>query len=154
VGASPKTVEARGLTNSGKYSDDNVIISLQFPDGSQGTITYVANGDKSYSKERIEAFGGGAVAVLDDFRRLELVRGGRKHVVRSFIRQDKGHVGEWKLFAESITSGKNPPIQFEEIVASTLATLRIAESRSIGRAVRVNAAEFIASASIAVPIAG
>jgi predicted dehydrogenase len=147
LGTSPTTVEARGLTNPGKYSDDNVIISLQFPDGSQGTITYVANGDKSYSKERVEVFGGGTVAVLDDFRRLELVRRGRKQVLRSFIRQDKGHIGEWKRFAESITSGEETPIPFEESVASTLSTLRIAESRSFGGAVRVNAAEFIASAS-------
>ncbi len=147
VGAFPTTVEARELTNPGKYSDDNVIVSLQFPDGSQGTITYVANGDKSFSKERIEVFGGGAVAVLEDFRRLELVRRGRKQVVRSFIRQDKGHIGEWKLFAKSITSGEDSPIPFNEIVASTLSTLRITESRSFGGIVRVNAAEFIASAS-------
>jgi predicted dehydrogenase/threonine dehydrogenase-like Zn-dependent dehydrogenase len=147
VGASPATVEARGLTNPGKYSDDNVIISLQFPDGSQGTITYVANGDKSYSKERIEVFGGGAVAALEDFRKLELVHRGRKQVVRSFIRQDKGHIGEWKLFAKSIMSGEGAPIPFNEIVASTLSTLRIAESRSFGGVVDVNAAEFIASAS-------
>lgn len=147
VGASPARVEARGLTNSGKYSDDNVLISLQFSDGSQGTITYVANGDKSYSKERIEVFGGGAVAVLEDFRRLELVRAGHKQVIRSFMRQDKGHIGEWKLFAKSIMSGEDGPIAFNEIVASTLATLRIAESRSFGGEVSVNAAEFIAAAS-------
>jgi len=147
VGASPATVEARGLTNPGKYSDDNVIISLQFYDGSQGTITYVANGDRSYSKERIEVFGGGAVAALEDFRRLELVHRGRKEVARSFIRQDKGHIGEWNLFAKSIMSGEDAPIPFDEIVASTLSTLRIAESRSFGGVVDVNAAEFIASAS-------
>jgi predicted dehydrogenase len=147
VGAHPLTVEARGLTNHDRYSDDNVIISLQFPDGSQGTVTYVANGDKSYSKERVEVFGGGAVAVLEDFRRLELVRSGRKQVIRSFIRQDKGHVSEWKLFARSVTSGEDAPIPFEEIIASTLSTLRVAESRSFGGIVRVNAAEFLASAS-------
>jgi predicted dehydrogenase len=147
VGASPATVEARGVTNPGKYSDDNVIISLQFSDGSQGTITYVANGDRSYSKERIEVFGGGAVAALEDFRRLELVHRGRKEVARSFIRQDKGHIGEWNLFAKSIMSGEDAPIPFDEIVASTLSTLRIAESRSFGGVIDVNAAEFIASAS-------
>jgi len=147
VGSSPTTVEARALTNPGKYSQDNLIVALQFPDGSQGTITYVANGDKSYSKERIEVFGGGAVAVLEDFRRLELVRRGHKQFMRSFIRQDKGHVGEWKLFVKSITSGEDAPIPFNEIVASTLSTLRIMESRSFGGVVPVNTAEFIASAS-------
>jgi len=55
------------LSNPGKYSNDNVICSLRFADGSQGTISYLANGDKSYSKERVEVFGGGAVAVLRTF---------------------------------------------------------------------------------------
>jgi len=147
VGSSPTVVAARGLPNPGKYADDNVIVSLQFADGSQGTITYVANGDKSYSKERVEVFGGGAVAVLEDFRRLELVRHGRKRVFRSFWRQDKGHVGEWRLFAKGIRCGKEAPIPFDEIVASTLSTLRVAESRSLGEHVNVDTADFIASAS-------
>ncbi len=147
VGASPTRVETRGLPNPGKYADDNVIVSLQFADGSQATIAYVANGDRSYSKERVEVFGGGAVAVLEDFRRLEMVRHGRKQVVRSLLRQDKGHAGEWRLFAQAIRSSQEAPIPFDEIVASTLCTLRAAESRSLGEAVDVNAVDFIASAS-------
>jgi predicted dehydrogenase/threonine dehydrogenase-like Zn-dependent dehydrogenase len=147
VGASPTRVETRGLPNPGNYADDNVTVSLQFADGSQGTITYLANGDKSYSKERVEVFGGGAVAVLEDFRRLELVRHGRKQVVRSLLRQDKGHVGEWRLFAQAIRSAQEAPIPFHEIVASTLCTLRAAESRSLGEGIHVNAVDFIASAS-------
>jgi predicted dehydrogenase/threonine dehydrogenase-like Zn-dependent dehydrogenase len=147
VGASPATVKTRSLPNPGKYADDNVIVSLQFPNGSQGTITYVANGDKSYSKERVEVFGGGAVAVLEDFRRLELVRHGRKQVVRSLWRQDKGHAGEWRLFAKAIRAGEEAPVPFDEVVATTLATLRIAESRCSGDMAEVHAADFIASAS-------
>src|SRR5438874_13518478 len=122
-------------------------VSLQIVDISQGTITYLANGDKSYSKERVEVFGGGAVAVLEDFRRLELVRHGRKQVVRSLLRQDKGHVGEWRLFAQAIRSAQQAPIPFHEIVASTLCTLRAAESRSLGEGIDVRAVDFIASAS-------
>ena len=48
-------VQARGLANLGQYSADNVVVSLQFLNGSQGTISYFANGDKSYSKERVGA---------------------------------------------------------------------------------------------------
>src|SRR6266849_6827420 len=54
VGAPPIEVQAHSLANPGKYSNDNVISSLRFADGSQGTISYLANGDKSYSKERVE----------------------------------------------------------------------------------------------------
>src|ERR1700731_3502400 len=102
VGAAPIEVEAHSLANPGKYSNDNVISSLRFADGSQGTISYLANGDKSYSKERVEVFGGGAVAVLEDFRRLELVGGGRKQVFRSLLRQDKGHRAEWETFVAAV----------------------------------------------------
>ncbi|PYX87413.1 MAG: oxidoreductase, partial [Acidobacteria bacterium] len=68
AGSAPVEVQAHSLANPGQYSDDNMIVCLRFANGSQGTITYVANGDKSFSKERVEAFGGGAVAVLEDFR--------------------------------------------------------------------------------------
>ena len=71
-------MEARGVGNSCRYSGDNVLISLRFANGSEGTISYLANGDRAFSKERIEVFGGGSAAVLEDFRRLELVRNGEE----------------------------------------------------------------------------
>ena len=100
--ALPIEVYTRNVANPGQYSGENVAISLTFANGSQGTITYIANGDKSYSKERIEVFGGGTVAVLEDFRRLELSRDGRKQVLKSRWRQDKGHRGEWEAFAAGV----------------------------------------------------
>jgi len=43
-----------------------------------------------------------AVAVLDDFRCLELVRNGSKKVTRTWLRQDKGHRAEWEAFSCAI----------------------------------------------------
>jgi predicted dehydrogenase/threonine dehydrogenase-like Zn-dependent dehydrogenase len=137
AGSAPVEVEARTLANPGHYSNDNVVCSLRFSDGSRGTISYLANGDKSYSKERIEVFGGGGVAVLEDFRRLELVRGGKKRVFRSFLRQDKGHRGEWEAFVAAIQCGKQSPIPFREILISTMATFALEQSRCLGRPVAV-----------------
>ena len=138
AGSSPVQVETRSLPNPGRYSNDNVLCSLCFENGSQGTISYLANGDKSYSKERIEVFGGGSVAVLEDFRRLELVRGGKKRVFRSLLRQDKGHRGEWREFVKSIQTGAESPIPFHEIVNSMLTTFALEQSRCIGQFVVVN----------------
>jgi predicted dehydrogenase/threonine dehydrogenase-like Zn-dependent dehydrogenase len=136
-------VEARAVGNTGRYSGENVLISLKFANGSQGTISYLANGDRSFSKERIEAFGGGSVAVLEDFRRLELVRNGRKETAHSRWRQDKGHLDEWAAFALAVQGRKEAPIRFEDLVSSTLATLRIDESLAIGGRLIVDADAFL-----------
>jgi predicted dehydrogenase/threonine dehydrogenase-like Zn-dependent dehydrogenase len=135
VGAAPIEVQVQSLANPGQYSNDNVIGSLRFANGSQGTISYLANGDKSFSKERLEVFGGGTAAVLEDFRRLELIEQGRKRVFRS--RQDKGHLGELESFAAAVVSGGASPMAFEEIVATMLATFALEESRSTGQAISV-----------------
>ncbi|MGA9977372.1 MAG: bi-domain-containing oxidoreductase [Candidatus Sulfotelmatobacter sp.] len=139
-------VEARAVGNAGRYSGDNVFASIRFVNGSEGTISYLASGDRSFSKERLEVFGGGAVAVLEDFRRLELARNGRKEIIRSRWRQDKGHRAEWAAFAESIRQGRDSAIRFEEIVCSTLATLLIHESVATGKRLAVDASVFIEAA--------
>ena len=139
-------VEAHALANSGRYSGDNVSISMQFANGSMGMVSYLANGDRTFSKERLEVFGGGASAVLEDFRHLELVGNGRKQTTQSRWRQDKGHRSEWAAFVDSVQKGKQPPISFQEIVCSTLATLRIDESVATGKRLAVDAAGFIEAA--------
>jgi predicted dehydrogenase/threonine dehydrogenase-like Zn-dependent dehydrogenase len=146
VGALPVRVYARALPNEGRYRDDNVVITLEFADGSLGTIIYVANGDKSFPKERLEVFGGGAVAVLDDFRHLELVRNRRKKVVRSLLGQDKGHRGEWEAFVAAVQGGGPPPIPIEEIIATTLTTFRVLDSLRCREPVAVKTETFIAIA--------
>ena len=137
LGSSPVEVETRSLSNSGRYSNDNVVCSLRFTDGSQGTISYLANGDKSFSKERLEVFGGGRVAVLEDFRRLELVQDGKKKKIRTFLRQDKGHRGEWEAFTAAIKNATESPIPFREVVSTMMATFALEESRCLGRPIAV-----------------
>ena len=136
-------VAGRAVGSSSRYSGDNVLVSLRFADGSEGSISYLASGDRSFSKERLEVFGGGATAVLEDFRRLELVRSGRKKTVNSRWRQDKGHVNEWAAFVRSLQPGAMPAIVFEELTRSTLATLRIDESIATGKCVGVDIEAFL-----------
>jgi predicted dehydrogenase/threonine dehydrogenase-like Zn-dependent dehydrogenase len=145
LAGSPVEVSTRSLPNNGDYSDDNVMISLQFENGSQGTIHYLANGDRAYSKERLEVFGGKSTAVLEDFRFLELVQHGKKQVMRSRFRQDKGHLAEWRAFVNAISSGVHSPIAFEEIIATTLATFAAVSSRSTGKSVSIEVNAFLAA---------
>jgi len=145
AGACPIEVQAQAVGNPGQYSMDNVVASLKFANGTLGTISYLANGDKSASKERVEVFGGGSVAILEDFRRLELVRNGRKQITRARWGQDKGHKEEMQAFVDALR-GKTPPIPFEQVVGSTLATLRLQNSCQTGQPLTVELSEFVASA--------
>jgi predicted dehydrogenase/threonine dehydrogenase-like Zn-dependent dehydrogenase len=145
--APPIQVQAHSLADRNQYSGENVVVCLRFANGSLGIISYLANGDRTYSKERIEVFGGGATAVLEDFRKLELVRHGRKQIFRSRFRQDKGHRAEWEALSQAITSEGPSPIPFEHIVASTVATLGIVESLSLGQPVAIDVAGFLGSVS-------
>jgi len=139
-------VAGRAIGSSARYSGDNVLVSVRFANGSEGSISYLANGDRSFSKERFEVFGGGSTAVIEDFRRLELIRNGRKQTVHSRWSQDKGHADEWASFVSSLQPGVAPAIPFEDIVCSTLATLRIEESLMTGKAARVDVASFLEAA--------
>jgi len=146
AGTAPVSVHGHVVGNPGPYSMDNIVATLKFPYGTLGTISYLANGDKSASKERIEIFGGASVAILEDFRHLELVRRGRRQITRARAGQDKGHKAEMRAFVESALGHAPPPIRFEQIAGSTLATLRLQNSCQIGEPLPVDVNEFITQA--------
>jgi predicted dehydrogenase len=113
---------------------DNFVAGLGFADGSVGTLIYSGAGDARLPKERLEAFGGGVAAVLDDFGRLELFRGGKRTLVKS--RQDKGHRAEIAAFVAAVRGVAEAPAP-EGYLASTRATLALAESLRTGLPVRL-----------------
>jgi len=137
VGSEPTKVYAETITsnNAEQVDADNVNITLKFHDGSLGSIGYLANGDKSFPKERIEVFGGGSICIIDDFRSAMLVRNGKKKRLKS--KQDKGHKAEFGQFIYSILNDEPSPIDFNEIVITTLATFKIIESLNIGAPVEI-----------------
>jgi predicted dehydrogenase len=132
TGSLPVRVFTLGLPDDGRYREDNFVISLQFADGSVGQVSYLANGDRSLPKERIEVFSGGKVAVLDDFRQLHLTQSGRTKTQKSPLRQDKGHRAEWQAFQQTITQGGSPPIPYEQIFAVSRASFAALESLRSG----------------------
>ncbi len=142
TGARPVEVHTESAAVS-ESTGESMMLQLKFADGSHAIINYLVNGDRGYSKERVEVFGGGAVAVLEDFRCLELVRHGRKKTMRMRFRQDKGHRDEMRNFADAIRLGMRSPIPFEETIAATFATLRAAESRASKCPVVVDISRFV-----------
>jgi predicted dehydrogenase/threonine dehydrogenase-like Zn-dependent dehydrogenase len=137
VGGAPVEVHAHALTNAPRYSGDNIAATIHFSDGSVGTLLYFANGDTSLAKERIEVFGQGRSAVIDDFREARLYADGRSHTVR-LRAQDKGHAAEMTAFVDLLLSGGPPAVVFDESVISTLTTIAIQDSLNVGTRVPVH----------------
>lgn len=138
TGSVPVSVSTQGLPDGGRYRQDNVQLTFQYPDGSLGVVTYLANGDKSFAKERVEVFSGGRVAVLNDYRSLEMVHDGKRQVVRSLFSQDKGHQAGWQAFLRAICSNDSLPIPFDHLIGVTRASILAAQSLQTGETIRIS----------------
>ena len=135
VGAAPVSVTAHALPDNGKYREDNVSMTFTFPDGSLGVVDYLASGDKSFPKERVEVFCGGVIAILDDFVSLVTVKDGRKKEQR--MAQDKGWKNEMIAFAKAIREGGEPPIPYEQLIGVTKSAFAAVESLRLGSMVKI-----------------
>jgi len=116
--------------------DDSVFITLRLADGSNASIAYLAEGDKSLPKERIEIFGGGKSFVIDDFLSAASHESGRAKTTK-LREQDKGQRDEVQAVCAMVLAGKPAPIAFEDLVTTTRATFRIKESLRTGMPVEV-----------------
>lgn len=76
---------------------DSFAVTLTLADGSQGTIIYSGQGDRSLPKERIEVFQGGTCWVNDDWTRLTRHKSGKKRTLYSG-KQQKGWREAMELF--------------------------------------------------------
>jgi len=126
IGASP------GLA----IREDKMTITLDFADGSLGTLHYFGNGSKSYPKETLEVFCEGKVLRLDNFR---VLRGwdwpGFSKM--KLTRMDKGHNEEFRRFTAAVASGGPAMIPFEEIENVTRAAFAAVRSAHSGETVVV-----------------
>jgi len=133
TGAEPVEVFAY----KGALGIDTSVIVVKLSDNSIGNINYLATGDRSFPKERVEVYGGGRVAVLDDFRQLEMWRGGKRKVVKR-LAQDKGFDRELAAFVKAARGGGEMPIGWRSLALTTSACLRVEESLRSGRPEAVN----------------
>ena len=122
TGSKPVQIYASALGNAGE-AEDNVTITLEFENGSVGTVHYLANGAKSLSKEYIEVFQNECSYVIDDFRSSTWHTGGGKPTTHKGMAQNKGQAEMVSQFMSRVRSGGEPLIPFGEIYAVTAATL-------------------------------
>jgi predicted dehydrogenase/threonine dehydrogenase-like Zn-dependent dehydrogenase len=97
--------------------------------GALATLVYSGDGDPRMPKERLEAFGGGVAAALDDFRQLDVYRNGKRRSWKAS--QDKGHRAEIAAFVAAVRGSQTAPPSFSYI-HSTRITLALADSMQSG----------------------
>ena len=107
-------------------TEDKASFTLRFEDGSMGTVLYLANGHKSFPKERLEVFVGGRIIQLLNYRKL---RGfgwpGFKSM--NLWRQDKGQKRCVAAFLQAVDQGAPAPIPLEEVMEVSRVSITISE---------------------------
>jgi predicted dehydrogenase/threonine dehydrogenase-like Zn-dependent dehydrogenase len=134
-----ESVSSVALNNEKELAikNDNVILNLRFKDGSIGTLSYLANGNKSYPKEQMNLFCEGKVFELDNYKKVNAYgSSGMKK-----WSQDKGHKDEMIGFVENIKSSKENLISLESLVNTTLATFAHVRSLEENRVVQISELE-------------
>ncbi|MAO65721.1 MAG: dehydrogenase [Balneola sp.] len=138
TGSKVVEVSMQAMGTDPKENTDNASIHLKYENGSLGVINYFANGNKSYSKERVEVYYQGNNLIMDNFRRLDgygFGGGFSSKILKT--KQDKGHHKQFELLTKRWKEGGEPLIPFDEIVNTTKATFAAIESLKEGKPVRV-----------------
>ncbi len=116
---------------------DNVLMNLTFADGSVGTIQYLANGNKSFPKERLLIFFDNKVIELDNFKQMKGF--GVKSLKK--LSQDKGHSVEISEFINNLQQSNGPLISLDSMINTTLATFAHVRSLKENRTVEIKELE-------------
>jgi predicted dehydrogenase len=111
--------ESIGKPNDIETTDDSIVITMRHANGSVSSISYQAGGDPSMPSERVEVFGGGKSAVIDNWTETQLWQ---RECRRFKGAPQKGHQEELQAFLDGCRSGIWP-IPWEHIYSSTWASL-------------------------------
>ena len=123
--------------NSSEYDPDNLIILIDFLNGSSASIIYTSSGSNKYSKERIEVFGDKKVGIIDSWQSLKIIGDGLNIQDKSLLSSEKGFKEEMQTLLNGIKKGFSP-IPFEEIISTTRTTFAIQESIKYGTKIEIN----------------
>jgi len=124
-GSMVKAVCMNSIGPNPKENTDNASILLKYENGTNAVINYFSNGNKAYSKERIEVYNQEKTLIIDNWRTLQAF--GTKGFSKAKTRLNKGHGKQYELFIQSIKTGC-PIIAFNEIENTTRASFAAIES--------------------------
>lgn len=137
IGSNPIEVFAKKIETQANSPEDaeNVSITIFFEDGSVGTVIYTTHGDSSVSKEYAEFFADGMVGTITDFKKLELIKSGKKIKIEKKLTTEKGHKNELEKFFSMISKNDFTPL--DSNIITTYVTFKALESINIGKPLKI-----------------
>jgi predicted dehydrogenase len=139
--ADPVEVFARSSRPEGA-AGPSFVISLALGDGGAATIVYTDGADRAASRERLEIFGRGCAATVEDFRRAQLVRGGRVQRIRR-REAERGHREELRAWVAAVRGEAAAPVSPAGYAANAACCFAVLESVRSGGPVRVDAGALV-----------
>jgi predicted dehydrogenase len=122
-GSNIKSFDAVHIPVNGRsiQSEDNIIVTLSFENGSIGVLTYTSIGGKEMDKERIEIFTGNSSIVIDDFIEMQTYNSNENGL--KLKKTDKGHIALVEELAKKIKGLDSLIVSFDQDIQSTNLTL-------------------------------
>ncbi len=134
TGSTVEKVVMNAMGQAPAENTDNASILLHYKNGAQGIINYFSNGNKAYSKERIEVYDQNRTIIIDNFRRANYYGFKKRGLKKS---QDKGHYDQFKLFLQNLKNGGPAIIPFDEILNTSKTAIAAIESLKQGAWINV-----------------
>ncbi len=116
--------------NKNQKNEDNVLLSINYQDGSVANLIYLSNGDKSLPKEYCEIFCGGKSAIMNDFK--EVIFYSNNKIKRVKYNGDKGHKEEIEYFLTNLLNG-NVKTKNWDIFTTTEITIRASDIGNLNK---------------------
>lgn len=133
IGSLPKHVFASCVTKSDQSipDEDNISITIKYQNGSTAIINYYAFGNSQLPKEQIELFAPDIAMKMDNFRDLEIFKGGKSTKLKN-SNQDKGFKDEFKALKAAVEKGELA-ISFDEMYSTSKVTFAILNALKTGQ---------------------
>jgi predicted dehydrogenase/threonine dehydrogenase-like Zn-dependent dehydrogenase len=123
------SVDSLAAVTESVRPDDNAVITLKYQDGSVATLLYTAIGSKEVQKESLRLFCDETLYEMNDYKNIN-TNGGPADL--ALKKQDKGHLLELKVFAQSISQGNRFPIPWSQLKETWEITRLVADSLRTG----------------------
>ena len=127
AGAPVTSIAVAGMHPQSPYqATDNKIITLEYANGSVGSISYFATGSSEISKEYLEVHWGGKSVIMDNYQ--ELKGYGCSVPASKDSSPDKGQKDLLEAFGAALLGGGNWPISLEEILETSYLAIKSQEA--------------------------